>query len=111
MMISHHGGWATLSRSCNQTVGTVPKNSQRSVSACQCHIVGLPTVLGTRDGATEVETPFLIVRIMRDGRMDVFATGCYRDKVQANGDGSLRFAERVVVCDGSRFDTLVAIPF
>ena len=75
------------------------------------HIVGLPTVLGTRDGATEVETPFLIVRIMRDGRMDVFATGCYRDKVQANGDGSLRFAERVVVCDGSRFDTLVAIPF
>ena len=75
------------------------------------HIVGLPTVLGTRDGATEVETPFLIVRIMRDGRMDVFATGCYRDKVQANGDGTLRFAERVVVCDGSRFDTLVAIPF
>ena len=75
------------------------------------HIVGLPTVLGARDGASEVETPFLIVRIMRDGRMDVFATGCYRDKVQANGDGRLRFAERIVVCDGSRFDTLVAIPF
>ena len=76
------------------------------------HIVGLPTVLGTSDGgAAEVETPFLIVRIMRDGRMDVFASGCYRDKVKANGDGSLRFAERIVVCDGSRFDTLVAIPF
>jgi anthranilate 1,2-dioxygenase small subunit/terephthalate 1,2-dioxygenase oxygenase component beta subunit len=75
------------------------------------HIVGLPTVLDAQDGTTDVETPFLIVRIMRDGRMDVFATGCYRDKVKANGDGSLRFAERVVVCDGSRFDTLVAIPF
>ena len=76
------------------------------------HIVGLPTVLGTSDGgAAEVETPFLIVRIMRYGRMEVFATGCYRDKVKANGDGSLRFAERIVVCDGSRFDTLVAIPF
>lgn len=75
------------------------------------HIVGLPTVLGVHDGASEVETPFLIVRIMRDGKMDVFATGCYRDKVKANGDGTLRFAERVVVCDGNRFDTLVAIPF
>ena len=75
------------------------------------HIVGLPTVLGVHDGATEVETPFLIVRSMRDGRMDVFATGCYRDKVKTNGDGTLRFAERIVVCDGSRFDTLVAIPF
>ena len=75
------------------------------------HIVGLPTVLGANDGEAEVETPFLIVRIMRDGKMEVFATGCYRDKVKPNGDGSLRFAERIVVCDGSRFDTLVAIPF
>jgi 3-phenylpropionate/cinnamic acid dioxygenase small subunit len=75
------------------------------------HIVSLPTVLGTSDGATEVETPFLIVRIMRDGKMEVFASGCYRDKVKTNGDGTLRFAERIVICDGSRFDTLVAIPF
>jgi len=41
----------------------------------------------------------------------VFATGCYHDKVAADGSGALRFAERIVVCDGSRFDTLVAIPF
>ena len=75
------------------------------------HIVGLPMVLGEADGAADVETPFLIVRIMRDGVMDVFATGCYRDKVKANGSGALRFAERIVVCDGGRFDTLVAIPF
>ena len=75
------------------------------------HIVGLPTVLGEANGAADVETPFLIVRIMRDGAMDVFATGCYRDKVLTNGTGALRFAERIVVCDGGRFDTLVAIPF
>ncbi len=75
------------------------------------HIVGLPVVLGARDGAAEVETPFLIVRIMRDGKMEVFATGCYRDKVETNGTGALRFAERIVICDGARFDTLVAIPF
>ena len=75
------------------------------------HIVGLPVVLGEDGGTADVETPFLIVRIMRDGKMEVFATGCYRDKVKANGDGHLRFVERIVVCDGSRFDTLVAIPF
>ena len=75
------------------------------------HIVGLPVVLGETDSVADVETPFLIVRIMRDGVMDVFATGCYRDKVKPDAAGALRFVERIVVCDGGRFDTLVAIPF
>ncbi|HTE36263.1 MAG TPA: aromatic-ring-hydroxylating dioxygenase subunit beta, partial [Reyranella sp.] len=75
------------------------------------HIVGLPVVLGEKDGATDVETPFLIVRIMREGNMDLFATGCYRDRINPDATGALRFAERIVVCDGQRFDTLVAIPF
>jgi 3-phenylpropionate/cinnamic acid dioxygenase small subunit len=74
------------------------------------HIVGLPHVTGRDGAATDVETPFLIVRIMGDGTMALFATGCYRDKVAADDTGALRFAERIVVCDGGRFDTLVAIP-
>jgi 3-phenylpropionate/cinnamic acid dioxygenase small subunit len=69
------------------------------------HIVGLPVV---REGAA-VETPFLVVRIMRDGKMDLFATGRYLDRISDQND-DLKFAERVVVCDSSRFDTLVAIP-
>ena len=75
------------------------------------HIVGLPVILNALDGSAESETPFLIVRIMREGKMEVFATGCYRDKVRPDSGGALRFAERVVICDGQRFDTLVAIPF
>ena len=75
------------------------------------HIVGLPVVLGQADGTAEVETPFLIVRIMREGDMDVFATGIYRDKVRPDPTGALKFQERLVICDGRRFDTLVAIPF
>lgn len=74
------------------------------------HIVGLPAVLGQENGAASVETPFLIVRVMGDGTMTLFATGCYHDKVAADGTGTLKFAERIVVCDGGRFDTLVAIP-
>ena len=69
------------------------------------HIVGLP-VLNAE--ATSAETPFLVVRIMRDGRTDLFATGVYLDCL--NSSDGLRFAERIVVCDSGHFDTLLAIP-
>lgn len=74
------------------------------------HIVGLPTVLGMEGGAAKSESPFVVIRIMRDGTMDVFATGRYLDRVEADAQGELRFRERIVVCDSNRFDTLVAIP-
>ena len=73
------------------------------------HVVGLPAVLGESDGVVRAETPFLVVRIMRDGRMDLFATGRYLD-VLVDERGVLRFRERLVVCDNNRFDTLLAIP-
>src|SRR5678815_5256259 len=43
------------------------------------HVVGLPALLGAREGATRAETPFLVVRVMRDGTMGLFATGRYVD--------------------------------
>ncbi len=70
------------------------------------HIVGLPVV---GSGGTTAETPFLVARIMRDGRTDVFVTGVYLDKL-SDESGTLRFAERIIVCDSSHFDTLLAIP-
>ena len=73
------------------------------------HLVGLPAIIGEDDGGVRVETPFLVVRIMRDGRMDLFATGRYLDLV-VDLAGTPRFRERVVVCDSSRVDTLLAIP-
>jgi len=74
------------------------------------HIVGMPALRGGDAAGIAAETPFLVVRTMRDGRMDLFATGVYLDRAQDDADGRLRFAERIVVCDSSRFDTLVAIP-
>jgi 3-phenylpropionate/cinnamic acid dioxygenase small subunit len=68
------------------------------------HIIGLPVVTGAT-----AETPFLVARIMRDGRTDLFVTGVYLDRIDDRG-GSLRFQERVAVCDSSHFDTLLAIP-
>jgi anthranilate 1,2-dioxygenase small subunit/terephthalate 1,2-dioxygenase oxygenase component beta subunit len=84
------------------------------------HIIGMPLPLplpgaGNGQGAGQggeiaAETPFLVVRTMRDGRMDLFATGVYRDRLCADDDGVLKFTERLVICDSSRFDTLLAIP-
>jgi 3-phenylpropionate/cinnamic acid dioxygenase small subunit len=74
------------------------------------HIVGMPALRQDETGDMAAETPFLVVRTMRDGRMDLFAAGVYLDRVRNDMDGRLRFAERIVVCDSSRFDTLVAIP-
>jgi len=73
------------------------------------HIIGLPLVGPTGPTGTMAETSFLVVRIMRDGRTDLFATGVYLDRLTDDGT-TLRFAERVVVCDSSHFDTLLAIP-
>jgi hypothetical protein len=55
------------------------------------------------------ETPFLVLRIMRDGRTDLLASGVYVDRIRDKGD-RLRFAEGIVVCDSGHFDTLLAIP-
>jgi 3-phenylpropionate/cinnamic acid dioxygenase small subunit len=73
------------------------------------HIIGLPLIGARSDGAIEAETPFIIARITRNARTDLFATGVYRDRV-VEGDGALRFRERIVVCDSNHFDTLLAIP-
>ena len=73
------------------------------------HLVGLPAILGETDSGLQSETPFLVVRIMRDGHMDLFATGRYLDAVIEEAR-RLRFRERIVVCDSSRIDTLLAIP-
>jgi 3-phenylpropionate/cinnamic acid dioxygenase small subunit len=73
------------------------------------HIIGLPVITSQADGVIEAETPFLVARILRGAQTDLFATGVYLDRLRETPDG-LRFAQRVVVCDSSHFDTLLAIP-
>ena len=73
------------------------------------HIVGMATITGRDGQVLKAETPFVVVRIMRGGRMDLFATGKYLDHVVDAG-GALKLAQRIVVCDSTSFDTLLAIP-
>lgn len=74
------------------------------------HIIGTAAVTAQEDGLVRAESPFLVTRIMRDGRMDLYASGRYVDAVRVDADGALRFTERIVVCDSARFDTLLALP-
>ena len=54
-------------------------------------------------------TPFVVVRTMRSGQMDLFAAGVYLDRIR-RANGTLLFEQRIVVCDSGSFDTLLAIP-
>jgi anthranilate 1,2-dioxygenase small subunit len=73
------------------------------------HILGQPAILEESDEGARSETGFLVVRVMRDGRSDIFATGRYLDRYRFDGDRA-SLAERVVVCDSSTIDTLLALP-
>lgn len=73
------------------------------------HIISMPVV--ARDGdVVRAQTNFFVARIMHTGETMLFATGCYRDSISVANDGSLRFAEKIVILDSRQIDTLVAIP-
>ena len=61
------------------------------------------------EGALEVTANFLVVRTMQDGAMMLFAAGRYVDRI-VPGAAGWRFAEKTVVLDSRRIDTLLAIP-
>lgn len=74
------------------------------------HVLSLPTNLEPRsDGFVTARTSFSIYRVMRDGQTSAFVTGEYCDTFRLTGD-QVRISERIVVCDSSVFDTLLAIP-
>ena len=75
------------------------------------HIIGAPAILADEADGVRAESSFLVVRINRDGTMDLFATGRYLDVLRPDpAAGGFRLAERIVVWDSSRIDTLLAIP-
>ncbi len=73
------------------------------------HFFCQPWIVSEEPDAVRSETSFMVARIMRDGTTDVYATGRYIDLYRMNG-GAPKLRERIVVCDSSRFDTLLALP-
>ncbi|MCW5669381.1 MAG: aromatic-ring-hydroxylating dioxygenase subunit beta [Hydrogenophaga sp.] len=74
------------------------------------HIVGLPRI-DSEDiqGVTRVRTSFVVLRIMRTGETEIFASGNFLDEV-VRVDGKLLLQRRDVICDSQRIDTLLALP-
>jgi anthranilate 1,2-dioxygenase small subunit len=62
------------------------------------------------DGAAlDVSANFIVVRIMQDGAMSLFACGRYVDRIVRAGEG-WKFARKDAVLDSRQIDTLLAIP-
>ncbi len=74
-----------------------------------CHSIGALKLLASAAGEYRCQSTFHVVRTMADGAMTLFATGRYIDRIVDDG-GELRFAERAVVLDSKRIDTLLVIP-
>jgi 3-phenylpropionate/cinnamic acid dioxygenase small subunit len=74
------------------------------------HIVGLPRIDSEdTQGVTRVRTSFVVLRIMRTGETEIFASGNFLDEV-VRVDGKLLLQRRDVICDSQRIDTLLALP-
>lgn len=73
------------------------------------HILSGTRIVGRNGDIFNVETSFLVVRIMQEGNMAIFCTGKYIDEIVVSGNEAL-FRSRLVVCDSNRIDTLIVIP-
>ena len=73
------------------------------------HLVSCIGVEEAGSDGWRLRSNYLVTRTMTDGTMTVFSTGEYRDTVVREG-GRLLFRERVVICDHSVINNLVALP-
>jgi anthranilate 1,2-dioxygenase small subunit len=73
------------------------------------HLLSTTLVQGREGGAVLAETAYQVVRTMRDGQAMLFSVGRYLDLIVEEGE-ALRFAEKLVIFDNKRIDTLLVIP-
>ena len=73
------------------------------------HVLSDSRVLRTTAVSIWMETSFICVRTMLDGRMTLFAAGKYVDEIVAQ-DGRCLFRAKSVILDPSQIDTLIAKP-
>ena len=73
------------------------------------HIISVVRITGNDGMLARVEAGFIVVRTMIDGTQDLFVSGRYEDVIDLSGDSFL-FAEKRVILDSDKIDTLLAIP-
>jgi len=73
------------------------------------HMIGAIKIGAEEGGLLAVVANLVVVRIMQDGAMSLFAAGRYIDQL-ARRDDTWKFARKDVVLDSRQIDTLLAIP-
>jgi 3-phenylpropionate/cinnamic acid dioxygenase small subunit len=77
------------------------------------HLIGAikigPVENSEEGGIVPVVANLIVVRIMQDGAMMLFAVGRYIDRLVRQGE-AWKFAKKDVVLDSRQIDTLLAIP-
>jgi anthranilate 1,2-dioxygenase small subunit len=73
------------------------------------HFVSCLNIAADGAAAVGAVANVMVVRIMQDGAMTVFAVGRYIDRIRRDGD-AWKFVDKAVVLDSRQIDTLLAIP-
>ncbi len=76
---------------------------------CYRHLISAIRVQGEEGGVWSAQTSYAVIRTMQEGDISVVSSGRYLDRIVVEGD-VLKFAERIVVFDSRRIDTLIVIP-
>ena len=73
------------------------------------HSVSSVWITGDSGGMITAQANFQVIRIMHTGEMDLFCAGRYVDRIVGAG-AQRKYAEKRVILDNKRIDTLLAIP-
>jgi 3-phenylpropionate/cinnamic acid dioxygenase small subunit len=73
------------------------------------HLIGAIKIGAEEGGVVPVVANLIVVRIMQDGAMMLFAAGRYLDRLVRHGE-AWKFVKKDVVLDSRQIDTLLAIP-
>ena len=73
------------------------------------HIISVVRITGHDGMVISAEAGFMVVRTTIDGTQDLFVSGRYEDVIDFSGENPL-FAEKQVVLDSDKINTLLAIP-
>ncbi len=73
------------------------------------HSISALKILSSAADGVRTQTNFAVFRTMADGAMSLFNCGRYMDRI-VEENGALKFAERLVVLESRRIDTLLVIP-
>lgn len=73
------------------------------------HSVSALKILSVAADGIRTQTNFAVFRTMADGAMSLFNCGRYMDRI-VEDNGALKIAERLVVLESRRIDTLLVIP-